>query len=208
MDSKFEVNRLDKYELTYELAFRGYNENLTLKDMRKSLRNYLKLEKSESTMKYPKYPFTFDEDMNYVTNKIMELKTLISDFTDTANSASCLKISSKLVHTFRRLKRVVSKSDDEHSKRAQLLVDILALESNLKLKVRKYMKLSQQSEVPVDLSIAISSSRLHSSSESSESEEESKSVADAAINNCSCVNFKGIAISKWNLTKFDGDTRL
>lgn len=115
MDLKLEVNRLEKDELIYELAFRGITDKTTVEDMRKSLRAIFRLEKTESSLKYPKYPYTFGEDADYISAKILELQTLISGFSDLAGSPLFSKISSKLAHVFQRAERSTSSTDIEHT---------------------------------------------------------------------------------------------
>lgn len=205
MECKLEVNRLEKDELSYELKYRGFTDNLTVKDMRKTLRGFIKLEKSQSELKYPEYPFSFTEDNDFISTKIDDIKALIEDFYDSDSSTSYLKISCKLAHVFGRAQRSKSTNDDEHKKRSKLLVDLLGLESKLKSKVRKFMKLSQPSGMPVDLSIALSSSRINNSSDTEDS-----SAEEDCVNPTDPVpqfSYKPINIAKWNLTKFHGDNK-
>lgn len=205
MECKLEVNRLEKDELIYELKFRGCTDNLTVKDMRKTLRGFIKLEKSKSDLKYPDYPFSFDEDHDSISTKLDDIKALIEDFNDSDSSTNYLKISSKLAHVFGRAKRSNSTTDDEHKQRSKMLVDLLGLESQLKSKVRKFMRLSQPSGMPVDLSIALSSSRINNSSdtENSSAEEDFVDPTDPVPQ----FSFKPINIYKWNITKFQGDNK-
>lgn len=203
MESKLEVNRLEKDELIYELKFRGFTDVLTVKDMRKTLRNYLKLENSKSDLKYPEYPFSFREDIEYISRKIRDIENLITDFNDSNSSSGYFKINSKLAHVFGRTQKSNATNDDEHATRSKLLVDLLGLESKLKSKARKFMKLSQQSDMPVDLSVAMSSSRIDSDTESSGSEE----IINDPVDHLSHRIFKSVNISKWNLIKFSGDNK-
>lgn len=73
--------------------------------MRKCLRAFFRLEKTESSLKYPTYPYSFEEDANAVRIKLSELQKLITDFSDDESSSSFLKISSKLAHVFQRVER-------------------------------------------------------------------------------------------------------
>ncbi|KAG5888969.1 hypothetical protein JTB14_002554 [Gonioctena quinquepunctata] len=74
MEGKVEVNRLEKEELSYELDIRGITGLTTVDSMRKSLRNLLKLEKAGTSLTFPSYPFTFDEDSVYIERKISEIE--------------------------------------------------------------------------------------------------------------------------------------
>lgn len=99
-------------------------ESVPVYEMRETLRNFLKMEKWTS-LKYPKYPFTFAEDMDYLSKKVAELKLLIDDFNNSDSRSSFPKISSKLVHIFNRVQRSVSTDDDEHSTRSKVFEVIL-----------------------------------------------------------------------------------
>lgn len=211
MDYKVEVNRLEKDELTYELAIRGYTstEATKVEDMRRMLRNFLKLERSGSKLTYPQYPYTFKEDVDYVKTKIKVIKDLVKDFADTDTSSQYLKIISKLFHTFKRAERCPSDSDDEHAQRSQLLVELIGLESVLKSRVRRFKRASQSDRSPVELSVLLSSTGIDSES-SDESDFESPVVASdsatatTSINNVPVPHCKSIPVAKWNITKFDG----
>ncbi|KAG5876099.1 hypothetical protein JTB14_005112 [Gonioctena quinquepunctata] len=96
MEGKVEVNRLEKEELSYELDIRGITGLTTVDSMRKSLRNLLKLEKAGTSLTFPSYPFTFDEDSVYIERKISEIEMLVTDFSDSETSLSFSKIDSKL----------------------------------------------------------------------------------------------------------------
>ncbi|KAJ8981214.1 hypothetical protein NQ317_014782 [Molorchus minor] len=61
MSRKLQVNRLDKDELSYELTVRGIATG-TCEEMRRRLSQALQLEKSGDSLKYPEYPYTFEED--------------------------------------------------------------------------------------------------------------------------------------------------
>ncbi|KAG5879705.1 hypothetical protein JTB14_008531 [Gonioctena quinquepunctata] len=86
MEGKVEVNRLEKEELSYELDIRGITGLTTVDSMRKSLRNLLKLEKAGTSLTFPSYPFTFDEDSVYIERKISEIEILVTDFSDSETS--------------------------------------------------------------------------------------------------------------------------
>ncbi|KAK9751703.1 hypothetical protein QE152_g4844 [Popillia japonica] len=59
MEGAMEVSRLDKEELTYELAIRGVTDKATVGEKRSCLRQFLKLEKHESNIAQLSYPYTF-----------------------------------------------------------------------------------------------------------------------------------------------------
>ncbi|KAG5885433.1 hypothetical protein JTB14_016827 [Gonioctena quinquepunctata] len=153
MEGKVEVNRLEKEELSYELDIRGITGLTTVDSMRKSLRNLLKLEKAGTSLTFPSYPFTFDEDSVYIERKISEIEILVTDFSDSETSSSFSKIYSKLLHVFERTERSVSTKDEEHSKRSTFLIKLLELKLNLLSKTRKFKRDSRNSQIPLQLSM-------------------------------------------------------
>lgn len=211
MERNYEVNRLERQELVYELKVRGavITDETTVKDMRKSLRSYLELEKSGSEVKYPKYPFTFKQDIEYIAGKIAEIEGLISDFADFDSSPQYLKILSKLVHTFARANRITSDKDEELARKSQVMVELLGLQSLLKSKARKFKRASQLVGSPVELSALMSSTTMSSES-ASESDSEVPEAVPASASNASntrpMFSFQGksVPVAKWNITKFDG----
>lgn len=213
MEGKFEVNRLGKDELIYELKIRGANitDDTTVTDMRKSLRSYLKLEKSGSEIRYPKYPFTFKEDVDYIADKVRELGALISDFADFDQSSQYLKISSKLVHTFGRAERITSDKDEELARKSQIMVELLGMQSQLKSKARKFKRASQLGDSPVGLAALLSSTGISSESES-ESDDDLPGVTAHSAGNLNdsrpttSFSSKSVPVAKWNLVKFDGSS--
>lgn len=204
MDLKLEVNRLEKDELIYELAFRGITDKTTVEDMRKSLRAIFRLEKTESSLKYPKYPYTFGEDADYISAKILELQTLISGFSDLAGSPLFSKISSKLAHVFQRAERSTSSTDIEHTQRSTFLIEILNLQSQLKSKARK-CKISQNSNMPIELTTLMSSTAISTDSDSDSVDEGDVSVKNLPTQLCSSNHMTSVPVSKWNVVKFSGD---
>lgn len=212
MDRKFEINRLEKEELTYELTIRGASitGGTTVEDMRKMLRSYIKLEKSGTEIAYPKYPFTFEQDVEYITSKCEEIKTLIQDFADSDTSSQFLKIMSKLAHTFGRTQRMTSDRDDDLARKSQTLVELVGLESHLKSRARKFKRSSQLGCSPLELSVILASTSISSDSESEPEDNSGQNLVSTPTQN---VNFtttaserhgKSIPVAKWNITKFDG----
>ncbi|KAJ8977802.1 hypothetical protein NQ317_000059 [Molorchus minor] len=132
---QFETNRLNSEELLYELAIRGVDGVTTVDVMRKTLRALLKLEKDGSSIDYPSYPFSFDEDRAALFSKITEINALIQEF-DGSHDATYKKIFSKYAYALGRVNRSKSSTDDEQKIRSKLIVDILGLKSDLEKKVK------------------------------------------------------------------------
>jgi hypothetical protein len=95
MALKFEVNRLASDELSYELEIRGIVGLATVAEMRKTLRNLLRLEKSSTPLTYPAHPYTFEEDATAVTQKLDEIRGLVESF-EGVRDATYAKIISKI----------------------------------------------------------------------------------------------------------------
>ncbi|KAG5881441.1 hypothetical protein JTB14_030563 [Gonioctena quinquepunctata] len=213
MEGKVEVNRLEKEELSYELDIRGITGLTTVDSMRKSLRNLLKLEKAGTSLTFPSYPFTFDEDSVYIERKISEIEILVTDFSDSETSSSFSKIYSKLLHVFERTERSVSTKDEEHSKRSTFLIKLLELKLNLLSKTRKFKRDSRNSQIPLQLSMigqaGHSSSRASSVSSNSDDDHSSVQAEFSQIlKNNPSVSIQTIPVAKWGLNKFSGDCKM
>lgn len=208
MEGKFEVNRLDSVELKYELRVRGFNDDVGVDEGRKKLRAYLKMD-ADSSVTYPKYPFSFEEDSGYLKGKLAELTALVEDFADLESSSAFKKINSKLIHAYGRAQRSNAKTEEEIGIRTNFMMEFLSLQSTLRSKARKYKKLSLQGEAPIDFNVVLSSTGLESSDE--ESLDEANPVTPMSRLNLSAeipaaTRVKGIPVAKWQLEKFSGDT--
>lgn len=213
MEGKLEVNRLGKEELAYELAFRGVSGEATVREMRRQLRGFLRLERAGTSVKYPKYPFKFTEDFQFVEDKMAELTDLVKNFSDFDSSPDFSKISSKLIHVFKRTERSVASDEEENNKRSQMLVALLNLQSTLASRARKTKRASLRGTVPVGLS-ALSLSSPESESSDSEVPDHCEFSAPSGSSPKVTTHSsdpisqgKCVPVSKWNLTKFDGDNK-
>jgi hypothetical protein len=106
MALKFEVNRLASDELSYELEIRirGIVGLATVAEMRKTLRNLLRLEKSPTPLTYPDHPYTFEEDVTAVAQKLDEIGGLVESF-EGVRDATYAKIISKIAHALGRVNK-------------------------------------------------------------------------------------------------------
>lgn len=215
MDLKIVVNRLGKDELLYELAFRGITNIDTVRKMRKSLRNIMKLERQVddvTKMHYPKYPFSFTDDMRYVAEKITEIEKLIQEVAADDKSPAYEKISTKLAHTYQRASRAVTVEETELAERQRVLLSLLNLQSDLKSRVRRFKKVSQASQVPIDISILMSSTEITSDSDTDCSSE--GNILESLPANLpdshrievdpSLSKLLSVPVYKWDIEKFDG----
>lgn len=211
MEGKIHVNRLDKSELQYELNWRGYNiTDMQVKDMRQALSSLLKLENTGTSLTFPTYPYSFDADSTEIKGKILELRKLIDDFSESDTSGIFKKITSKLVHTFQRAERSISTKDGEHTSRSRFLVELLGLQKALKHKVSLHRRQTQNAAMPLDVSMILPRTSSPASSDS-----EDDDGANGPLNNTSfhrtgnnaqsTLVSHSVPVSKWNLSKFSGD---
>lgn len=211
MDGKLDVHRLVKEELSYELAVRGLPTDKTVEEMRRILRGFMRLEQSDTTVKWPSHPFDFAEDYAYLQDKLGEISDLVNQFKDFDSSSEFQKICAKLLHAFKRADRMVASDDSEVGKRSKLLVDLLNLRSGLASRARKVKRASQREDAPIEIS-ALTIAGEETESEDSDSEttfEMSRNAAQSSPRQSGSAEHnknKSIPVSKWNLTKFDGET--
>ncbi|KAJ8909245.1 hypothetical protein NQ315_007342 [Exocentrus adspersus] len=122
MAKRMQVNRLVQDELVYELRIRGIATG-TVDEMRHALAMALRLENSGDSIKMPTYPFTMEEDVKAVKEKLSELDPLITEFGNTSTSGLFFKLQSKLSHTLNRIDHINEESPD----RPKLLAKALSL---------------------------------------------------------------------------------
>lgn len=215
MEGKLEINRLDKTELQRELAIRGVINKVQVKDMRKCLSNYRRLEKTGMSLTYPDHPYTFEEDKKYLDDKIAEIKDIINNFADCSSSTLFLKTTTKLIHTFDMSDRMKADTNEEKIEKSKYLVEITNLQSELKSRAKKFKKQSLLGATPLEISALFSSTNVANSSDSDTSE------SDTDINNlpnssniastpqqAHSFNYtpnRTVPVAKWNINKFSGE---
>lgn len=133
-----DVDRLSSEELQYELVIRGVIPDATVAQLRAQLRSALKKEKIDKKIKFPTYPFSFNEDEEAVNAGIIVLGGLINDFEDSVHGGSYKKINTKLWHLDGRLKRIKPNDDTETSTVAELQAKLVSLKEQLDNKVRDF----------------------------------------------------------------------
>ncbi|XP_074026467.1 uncharacterized protein [Leptinotarsa decemlineata] len=136
MSRKMLVNRLSQDELVYEVRVRGIATG-TVQEMRHSLSMAIRLEEKGESLKYPKYPFTVEEDIAAVTAKLKELEPLIDTFSDSMSSNAFARLQSKMFHVLNRLDNI---SEEDTQDKPKLLAKALALLDNLHRKAEDYQK--------------------------------------------------------------------
>lgn len=206
-----EIGRLVKEELCYEVKIRGLSDDKTVEEMRTQLRGFMRLEKSGMEVKYPAYPFKFEEDEKYLREKIGEIKDLVGAFKDLDTSSEYRKIATKLVHAFGRANRAVAVKDEHIGERSSMLVELVNLRSELGSKARKVKRASRREETPIEISALVLSSAESASDESEAEAEAFIPAVDATSSPRQSTSEgsssgKSVPVSKWNITKFDGES--
>lgn len=208
MEGQIDVNRLDKDELGYELTIRGVCDVNTVVEMRKCLRGYIRLERCGIETKYPPYPYKFGEDSTVLTSSIGILHQDISDFAGDNKSSSFRKLSTRLLHLFKRAERSLAVSDEEQVVRSGFLAQLIGLHSELKSRARKYRRSSLQPQSPLELSTLMASAGISESESGSESDSSPTDVdAHRFVTSVSTPHNKipSVSVAKWNIVKFSGD---
>jgi hypothetical protein len=122
-------------ELVYELAVRGLTEVGTVEQMRKTLRNLLRMERGPNPLSYPAHPFTVAEDLAALTQKAEEMKALVDDF-DGISETGRKKILSKLACALGRANTVRSAETVSQTAISKIVVSLLNSNSDMEYKVR------------------------------------------------------------------------
>ncbi|KAJ8964168.1 hypothetical protein NQ317_016442 [Molorchus minor] len=139
MSRKLQVNRLDKDELSYELTVRGIATG-TCEEMRRRLSQALQLEKSGDSLKYPEYPYTFEEDHEVVNKKLQDLTKMLDGFSQGRGSNEALKIRTKFNHVLGRLDNLVCDTVEKQKTKSEVLAATLTLMDTFDNKVCEYEK--------------------------------------------------------------------
>ncbi|KAJ8963739.1 hypothetical protein NQ317_002534 [Molorchus minor] len=187
--SKMQVNRLNKDELTYEVRIRGIAPG-TVEEMRRSLAMARRLETSGDSVKYPEYPYSVEDDIKAVEEKLAELEPLVARFGDSSSSNSFYTYQTKLSHV---LHRIDNMDEEKATQRPEYRAKALTLFSDLHRKAEEFEKLQS---VPPQLSFL----------EQSSFEAAIEPVRRSSSTSPSRAGIKSILPNKWNL-KFCGDKK-
>lgn len=194
MALKMETGRLVQDELMYELGIRGIGTG-TVEEMRKSLARALKIEKSgSSSITWPDYPYTFEQDISAVTSKLQEIKDLISGLTDGKTSNKYKKIESKLAHVFGRLDRLTPTDEPSKRVKADLLAKTLVLITDLEEKSEDNERRDEMSIL--DMSVLSTGRALRDEEEGAFGRQSTPELARG----------KPVPVSKWGL-QFTGEKK-
>jgi hypothetical protein len=206
MALKFEVNRLASDELSYELEIRGIVGLATVAEMRKTLRNLLRLEKSPTPLTYPDHPYTFEEDVTAVAQKLDEIGGLVESF-EGVRDATYAKIISKIAHALGRVNKSRATEAAEESRKSRLIVSLLNLHSTANSKARRRERSSlNQSAGVVDVDLMEGSGDETSSADDDVDGAVGTPVTPRAASSPTVQRPPSVPISKWNV-KYSGDDR-
>lgn len=131
----YEINRLSSDELGYELEIRGISGLSKMDEMRKALRQLIKLEKANNSFKYPSYPFEFKVDSEALSKKLIELQDILDTF-DGSEDGIYKKLVSKLSHAMGRINLTSPTSEEEKKVKSLLIVQFLSLKSDMQKKIK------------------------------------------------------------------------
>lgn len=202
------INRLDKDELEYELKIRGIGIG-TCEEMRHRLAMAIRFEKSGDSLRYPTYPFKFQEDAEAVKKKLNEdLAKRIDEMAAGKESSEAAKIQTKFAHLLGRLDRMEEGEDvDNNAVRAELLAEALTLYDKYKVKLEAIEAQNRPvivDQIPPGLSIVQSAIGGNIFQEGVRNAPSSSPIAISPVPAPTHSTLKMIPPHKWGLAKFTG----
>lgn len=199
MARKMIVNRLEKDELEWELRLRGVKTG-SCEEMRTSLTMALRLEKSGDSLRYPKYPFSFDEDVAALEKKFTDIEALLDIYSGGANVNETQKLQTKLAHAMNRLDQVETDADsDKEAKKSVLASKLLGLYDIFHSKVN-----ATSTYVPAALSV-VTAGQFQAGVQNVPMS--SPVGTTARINTSTGCFSKMVPPHKWGIEKFSGTSR-
>lgn len=190
------MNRLNQAELNYELQIRGIATG-TVDQMRHALTMALRLEKSGDSIRYPPHPFTEDEDLKAIKEKLDELQPKVSSFNESPGSAAYSKLQTKLSHVLGRIENLPLESLE----RPKVFSTALTLLDELH---RKAEEATKTSSTPPQVSFMAPVQGAAGFASSITPSRRSSVIASPTVTPATSV--KSVPPSKWNLT-FSGDKK-
>lgn len=191
------VNRLNQDELMYELRIRGMATG-TVDQMRHALTMAIRMEKSGDSVRYPPYPFTEQEDLAAVKDKLADLQPKISSLSEPSSGNTFTKLQTKLSHVLGRIDHIPVTSTE----RPTVLTEALTLMDLLHQKAEDFEK---NQGIPPHLSILSSPTAAANFAQSIQPSRRSSSISPNVAPSGS-VGVKPVPPSKWNL-KFSGEKK-
>lgn len=209
MARKMQINRLDKDELEYELEIRGVALG-TCEEMRRRLSSALQMERDGDSLKYPKHPYTFAEDVEAIQKKLVDMEPMVDRFNNSRTSGEAQKLQTKFSHVFGRLDNMDTDGDkDLHRKKSDLVGLVLTLRETFNAKIEEFEKKSSQ-VVPARLNLLESQIGAQTFQEGLQNASRSSALEDVVqpqANISTGASRKMIPPHKWDITKFSGDKK-
>lgn len=152
MDGKiFDIDRLSKDELAYELRVRSCPEQTTVVRMRHTLRQFIRLEREGSVLvDFEACELPLDDELGNIEDKIRQVKNLIAEFPTHSSEGNFRKLQTKLFHVKGRVDRIPYKTASIKQRREMFLRDIVALGCEM-LDVCKPLVADPDGETPADV---------------------------------------------------------
>lgn len=205
---KNEINRLAADELKFEHESRGLPIATEL-EMRKSLKNILKLE-SSGQFQTVDAGIAFDMRMQTIKKAVDELNSLLQDFTGNTDSFVFKRATALVCYSSRCISNWKVKNDSQKKGKNEVLLALHIIKDSFEKKVRRFNRNGNPSDnTVVDISaLALVDDNLDDSS-SSEEQQSQTGISQVHKENTlrQKVAQKTIPVAKWNL-KFSGTGKL
>lgn len=121
MSVKLHPDKLNKEELEYEIKIRGVAPTGTVKDLEKSLKQLIKLQKEGHSFKLT-YDFVAKDELLLCKTKLSDIKQSLSEeFSYTL----ARKLEARLAHILARIENITSQDKNEIEERSKLLSSAL-----------------------------------------------------------------------------------
>lgn len=206
---KIVINHLKKDELIYELGIRGIAcaDTKTVEELRCCLRPIFKLEKANTSFSYPEYGLDVEVELKLISDKSVEIDSLIGKLESGALKQSPDILRSRLHHLLNRLDKmpVDSLSTEKVQERSDLLAKVLSLLDALDNHTQPAETAPLGDAAAAFASIFVAGSSQNHMSDLDEALEETTPVLNStSIPLTSPHSFQ--PVQKWNL-KFTGDPK-
>lgn len=210
MSRKMVINRLDKDELAYELAVRGIAPG-SCEEMRRRFSQALQLEKDGSSLKYPPYPFTCEQDFEAVQKKLCELEEMVTKFSGGKGSSETQKLETKFNHVLGRLDNMVPDGEANQQKKSELIATALSIMESLHEKVEDFEKEKPHIPPPslsfMEVQVGHETFQQNLAHTARSSPIGTGGVAQLTASGREDKTMKTIPPHKWNIQKFSGDKK-
>lgn len=137
MGYKWNLDRLSKQEIQYELKIRGCDISGNLVELKSTLREILANEAKGILKPRPAYPFVFSQDHQAVKSLVSEIDKNIQQFAVKPIIGLSLKIETKLSHALGRLDNSIVEQGDDSSQKESLMTEIAILMSRYELTFKR-----------------------------------------------------------------------